>query len=105
MGIIYILYVCVCVRVLQGILVTWTKGFKATDCEGEDVVGLLRDAIKRREVRHEEDEEEEECTGLALPLCAKLRCVCTTGVRPGRGGHRQRHGGNHDDLRLRGTHL
>ncbi|KAK1891085.1 Hexokinase-1 [Dissostichus eleginoides] len=32
-----------------GILVTWTKGFKATDCEGENVVGLLRDAIKRRE--------------------------------------------------------
>lgn len=35
---------------VQGILVTWTKGFKATDCEGEDVVGLLREAIKRREV-------------------------------------------------------
>lgn len=35
---------------LQGILVTWTKGFKATDCEGEDVVELLRDAIKRKEV-------------------------------------------------------
>uniref|UniRef100_A0A672Z8Y1 hexokinase n=1 Tax=Sphaeramia orbicularis TaxID=375764 RepID=A0A672Z8Y1_9TELE len=34
---------------LDGILVTWTKGFKATDCEGEDVVGLLREAIKRRE--------------------------------------------------------
>uniref|UniRef100_A0A671QUE1 hexokinase n=1 Tax=Sinocyclocheilus anshuiensis TaxID=1608454 RepID=A0A671QUE1_9TELE len=32
-----------------GMLVTWTKGFKATDCEGEDVVGLLREAIKRRE--------------------------------------------------------
>uniref|UniRef100_A0A8C8HLQ5 Hexokinase-2 n=1 Tax=Oncorhynchus tshawytscha TaxID=74940 RepID=A0A8C8HLQ5_ONCTS len=32
-----------------GILVTWTKGFKATDCEGEDVVGLLREGIKRRE--------------------------------------------------------
>nr|XP_061796336.1 hexokinase-1-like isoform X5 [Nerophis lumbriciformis] len=32
-----------------GILVTWTKGFKASDCEGEDVVGLLREAIKRRE--------------------------------------------------------
>uniref|UniRef100_A0A8C5EHG5 Hexokinase-2 n=1 Tax=Gouania willdenowi TaxID=441366 RepID=A0A8C5EHG5_GOUWI len=32
-----------------GILVTWTKGFKATDCEGEDVVELLRDAIKRKE--------------------------------------------------------
>uniref|UniRef100_A0A4W6ESA1 Hexokinase-2 n=1 Tax=Lates calcarifer TaxID=8187 RepID=A0A4W6ESA1_LATCA len=34
---------------LQGILVTWTKGFKATDCEGEDVVELLREAIKRKE--------------------------------------------------------
>uniref|UniRef100_A0A665VG47 hexokinase n=1 Tax=Echeneis naucrates TaxID=173247 RepID=A0A665VG47_ECHNA len=32
-----------------GILVTWTKGFKATDCEGEDVVELLREAIKRKE--------------------------------------------------------
>ncbi|KAF3852756.1 hypothetical protein F7725_006111 [Dissostichus mawsoni] len=32
-----------------GILVTWTKGFKATDCEGENVVELLRDAIKRKE--------------------------------------------------------
>ncbi|XP_055786664.1 hexokinase-1 isoform X1 [Salvelinus fontinalis] len=32
-----------------GILVTWTKGFKATDCEGEDVVGLLREGIKRRD--------------------------------------------------------
>uniref|UniRef100_A0A8D0D7C0 Hexokinase-2 n=1 Tax=Sander lucioperca TaxID=283035 RepID=A0A8D0D7C0_SANLU len=36
-------------RALQGILVTWTKGFKATDCEGEDVVELLREAIKRKE--------------------------------------------------------
>lgn len=36
---------------LQGILVNWTKGFKATDCEGEDVVNLLREGIKRREVR------------------------------------------------------
>ncbi|XP_028915043.1 hexokinase HKDC1 [Ornithorhynchus anatinus] len=32
----------------KGILIGWTKGFKATDCEGEDVVDLLRDAIKRR---------------------------------------------------------
>lgn len=39
----------VCVRA-QGTLVTWTKGFKATDCEGEDVVELLREAIKRKEV-------------------------------------------------------
>uniref|UniRef100_A0A4W4ECA8 Hexokinase-2 n=1 Tax=Electrophorus electricus TaxID=8005 RepID=A0A4W4ECA8_ELEEL len=34
---------------LFGILVNWTKGFKATDCEGEDVVNLLREGIKRRE--------------------------------------------------------
>ncbi|XP_070608289.1 hexokinase HKDC1-like [Erythrolamprus reginae] len=32
----------------KGALVGWTKGFKATNCEGEDVVDLLREAIKRR---------------------------------------------------------
>ncbi|XP_059755082.1 hexokinase-1 [Balaenoptera ricei] len=32
-----------------GILITWTKGFKATDCVGQDVATLLRDAVKRRE--------------------------------------------------------
>uniref|UniRef100_A0A3Q3WZ47 Hexokinase-3 n=1 Tax=Mola mola TaxID=94237 RepID=A0A3Q3WZ47_MOLML len=31
-----------------GKLVSWTKGFKATDCEGHDVVEMLREAIKRR---------------------------------------------------------
>ncbi|XP_028298855.1 putative hexokinase HKDC1 [Gouania willdenowi] len=31
-----------------GKLVSWTKGFKATDCEGHDVVNMLREAIKRR---------------------------------------------------------
>ncbi|XP_072236486.1 hexokinase HKDC1-like [Leuresthes tenuis] len=31
-----------------GTLVSWTKGFKATDCEGHDVVSMLREAIKRR---------------------------------------------------------
>ncbi|XP_047557360.1 hexokinase HKDC1 [Lutra lutra] len=29
-------------------LIEWTKGFKATDCEGEDMVDMLREAIKRR---------------------------------------------------------
>ncbi|KAM3868064.1 hexokinase-2 isoform 2-T2 [Diretmus argenteus] len=33
----------------QGILLRWTKGFKASDCVGEDVVMLLKDAIHRRE--------------------------------------------------------
>ncbi|XP_067092228.1 hexokinase HKDC1 [Osmerus mordax] len=32
----------------KGTLVSWTKGFKATDCEGYDVVEMLREAIKRR---------------------------------------------------------
>ncbi|XP_056386274.1 hexokinase HKDC1-like isoform X2 [Hyla sarda] len=32
----------------KGTLVGWTKGFKATDCEGQDVVDMLREAIKRR---------------------------------------------------------
>ncbi|XP_044051786.1 hexokinase HKDC1 isoform X2 [Siniperca chuatsi] len=31
-----------------GTLVSWTKGFKATDCEGHDVVSMLREAIQRR---------------------------------------------------------
>ncbi|XP_076012030.1 hexokinase HKDC1-like [Genypterus blacodes] len=31
-----------------GILVSWTKGFKATDCEGKDVVDMLKEAVKRR---------------------------------------------------------
>ncbi|XP_004611579.2 hexokinase-3 [Sorex araneus] len=33
----------------QGILLNWTKGFKASDCEGHDVVRLLREAIGRRQ--------------------------------------------------------
>lgn len=36
---------------LQGILLNWTKGFKASGAEGNNVVGLLRDAIRRRGVR------------------------------------------------------
>lgn len=37
-------------NLLQGILLNWTKGFKASGAEGNNVVGLLRDAIKRRGV-------------------------------------------------------
>ncbi|XP_076993840.1 hexokinase-3 [Tamandua tetradactyla] len=33
----------------QGILLNWTKGFKASDCEGHDVVHLLREAIGRKQ--------------------------------------------------------
>lgn len=66
----------VCARA-QGILVTWTKGFKATDCEGEDVVGLLREAIKRREVGHEEQQQHKKVAAcrsieLSVSLCRSL---------------------------------
>ncbi|KAF7687187.1 hypothetical protein HF521_014415 [Silurus meridionalis] len=33
----------------KGILLRWTKGFKASGCEGEDVAMLLKDAIHRME--------------------------------------------------------
>lgn len=32
----------------QGILLKWTKGFKASGCEEQDVITLLRDAVRRR---------------------------------------------------------
>lgn len=32
----------------QGILLSWTKGFNASGCVGQDVVKLLRDAVKRK---------------------------------------------------------
>lgn len=34
----------------QGILLKWTKGFKASDCEGQDVIVLLKEAVCRRKV-------------------------------------------------------
>ncbi|CAJ0961330.1 unnamed protein product [Ranitomeya imitator] len=42
-------------RIDKGKLVGWTKGFKATDCEGQDVVDMLREAIKRRNVSKPHD--------------------------------------------------
>ncbi|KAJ8285983.1 hypothetical protein GJAV_G00033160 [Gymnothorax javanicus] len=33
----------------EGVLLKWTKGFRASDCVGKDVVVLLKDAIRRRE--------------------------------------------------------
>uniref|UniRef100_A0A7N6B9K7 Hexokinase-2 n=1 Tax=Anabas testudineus TaxID=64144 RepID=A0A7N6B9K7_ANATE len=36
-------------RLDQGILLKWTKGFKASGCEGQDVVTLLKDAVRRRQ--------------------------------------------------------
>ncbi|KAM8759497.1 hexokinase-2 [Acanthopagrus schlegelii] len=36
-------------RLDQGILLKWTKGFKASGCEGHDVILLLKDAVRRRQ--------------------------------------------------------
>uniref|UniRef100_A0A8C8S2C9 Hexokinase-3 n=1 Tax=Pelusios castaneus TaxID=367368 RepID=A0A8C8S2C9_9SAUR len=33
----------------QGILLSWTKGFSASDCVGKDVVQLLREAVQRKQ--------------------------------------------------------
>ncbi|KAM9394008.1 hexokinase-2 isoform 2-T2 [Pholidichthys leucotaenia] len=33
----------------EGILLKWTKGFKASGCEGQDVVRLLKEAIRRKQ--------------------------------------------------------
>ncbi|XP_055017310.1 hexokinase-2 isoform X1 [Boleophthalmus pectinirostris] len=35
-------------RLDEGILLKWTKGFKASGCEGRDVVTLLKEAVRRR---------------------------------------------------------
>ncbi|XP_056889203.1 hexokinase-2 [Takifugu flavidus] len=35
-------------RLDQGILLKWTKGFKASGCEGQDVIVLLKEAVCRR---------------------------------------------------------
>lgn len=32
----------------KGIFIGWIKGFKVIDCEGEDVVDMFREVIKRR---------------------------------------------------------
>ncbi|XP_052411593.1 hexokinase-2 [Carassius gibelio] len=40
---------CSQTRLDQGVLIKWTKGFKASGCEGEDVATLLKDAIHRSE--------------------------------------------------------
>lgn len=40
---------CCQTRLDEGILLKWTKGFKASDCEGQDVVRLLKEAVRRRQ--------------------------------------------------------
>ncbi|XP_029950144.1 hexokinase-1-like isoform X2 [Salarias fasciatus] len=74
-----------------GILVTWTKGFKATDCEGEDVVELLREAIKRKEVEDPEFELDvvaivNDTVGTMM-TCAYEEPTCEVGLIAGTGSN------------------
>uniref|UniRef100_A0A672ZA56 hexokinase n=1 Tax=Sphaeramia orbicularis TaxID=375764 RepID=A0A672ZA56_9TELE len=69
-----------------GILVTWTKGFKATDCEGEDVVGLLREAIKRREFDLDVVAIVNDTVGTMM-TCAYEESTCEIGLIAGTGSN------------------
>ncbi|XP_019954385.1 hexokinase-1 [Paralichthys olivaceus] len=70
-----------------GILVTWTKGFKATDCEGEDVVGLLREAIKRREEFELDVVAVVNDTVGTMMTCAYEESTCEMGLIAGTGSN------------------
>uniref|UniRef100_A0A671L000 hexokinase n=1 Tax=Sinocyclocheilus anshuiensis TaxID=1608454 RepID=A0A671L000_9TELE len=69
-----------------GILVNWTKGFKATDCEGEDVVGLLREAIKRREFDLDVVAIVNDTVGTMM-TCAYEEPTCEVGLIAGTGSN------------------
>uniref|UniRef100_A0A4W5QPT4 Hexokinase-2 n=1 Tax=Hucho hucho TaxID=62062 RepID=A0A4W5QPT4_9TELE len=69
-----------------GILVTWTKGFKATDCEGEDVVGLLREGIKRREFDLDVVAVVNDTVGTMM-TCAYEEATCEVGLIAGTGSN------------------
>lgn len=52
----------------QSILVSWTKGFKASGVEGKDVVSLLRKAIKKRGVRWRSEKELQDSLSLLTKI-------------------------------------
>lgn len=57
----------------QGILITWTKRFKASGVEGADVVRLLNKAIKKRGVS---------CTNFSFFSCVSALSGATPHVAP-----------------------
>ncbi|XP_070981248.1 hexokinase-1 [Oncorhynchus clarkii lewisi] len=69
-----------------GILVTWTKGFKATDCEGEDVVGLLREGIRREEFDLDVVAVVNDTVGTMM-TCAYEEPTCEVGLIAGTGSN------------------
>uniref|UniRef100_A0AAY4D7S9 hexokinase n=1 Tax=Denticeps clupeoides TaxID=299321 RepID=A0AAY4D7S9_9TELE len=70
-----------------GILVNWTKGFKATDCEGEDVVDLLREGIKRKEEFDLDVVAVVNDTVGTMMTCAYEEATCEVGLIAGTGSN------------------
>ncbi|XP_035010271.2 hexokinase HKDC1 isoform X2 [Hippoglossus stenolepis] len=68
-----------------GTLVSWTKGFKATDCEGHDVVDMLRDAIKRRNEFELDIAAVANDTVATMMSCAYEEPQCEIGLIAGNG--------------------
>uniref|UniRef100_A0A8C7G6G0 hexokinase n=1 Tax=Oncorhynchus kisutch TaxID=8019 RepID=A0A8C7G6G0_ONCKI len=69
-----------------GILVNWTKGFKCTDCEGEDVVELLREGIKRKEFDLDVVAVVNDTVGTMM-TCAYEEPTCEVGLIAGTGSN------------------
>ncbi|XP_067124034.1 hexokinase type 2-like [Centruroides vittatus] len=65
-------------------LITWTKGFKCTGVENEDVVQLLRDAMGRKNVHIDVVAVVNDTTG-TLMSCAHKNPKCRAGIIVGTG--------------------
>lgn len=96
---------------LQALLLTWTKGFTASGCVGQDVVQLLRDAAHRKQVGNvwwpvpvpRVHPAPRQCQPQQLSGChltTRVPISCLAACRAAGGGSAQRHGGNHDVLWL-----
>ncbi|XP_026529015.1 hexokinase-3 [Notechis scutatus] len=69
----------------KGILLRWTKGFSATDCVGEDVVNLLRDAVQRQKTIDVDVVALVNDTVGTMMSCAYLDRNCEVGLIVGTG--------------------
>ncbi|XP_013922373.1 PREDICTED: hexokinase-3-like [Thamnophis sirtalis] len=69
----------------KGILLRWTKGFNATDCVGEDVVNLLRDAVQRQKTIDVDVVALVNDTVGTMMSCAYLDRNCEVGLIVGTG--------------------
>ncbi|XP_041065631.1 hexokinase-1-like [Carcharodon carcharias] len=76
---------CVQKQLDQGILVNWTKGFKASGVEGEDVVALLKEAIQRNGEVHLDIVAILNDTVGAMMSCAYENSNCEIGMIAGTG--------------------